>query len=227
MKKSEIVERIKAQNAESPIELEYESGVRKITDPSEKQVNKAFSKICDIWNSTLSSRNFLKHLIQSFLPIEGLHRVVEFSTEDIENNRNRCCILGIKLAGLTELTDKLSEFEAFRKEIESAAETENREVSSKEKTKINRKFFELPVEIQNGTQAVITEKSHKYMSIEAAIALKSFVEKAIEEGDKEIKFTASPKRPKKKFQGQSHKHKVELSNFLDAESLEKLRNLKK
>jgi len=234
MKKSEIIENLKADVIKSPISLNYENGERKIIEPSQVQVNSAFVKLCDIWNSTEQSRNFMKHLIQSFLPLTD-KRIAKFSEKEITDGTNRCCILGLKLAGINDLVDKLTEYQTYRQSIEAKAAAESRKLTEKESKNLLHRFHKLPIEIQNGTQAVSSDKSQKYLSVEANIALNIFVERALEAGDRDVLFTMKPellkehkakskeKRERRQEISKARLHRPTLSAFLDAESVEKLK----
>jgi len=232
MKKSEIVERLKEHVEKNPITLEKKDEERNITDPSEEQINKAYIKICEIWNSTEKSRNFLKHLIQSFLPVNMNNRIAEFTEEEITNDVNRCCILGIKMAGINDISDKLTVYLQEKLKIVSLAAQENREMTDKEVKHLKKIYYALPIEIQHATQGIRSSESKKYLSLEANLALLQFTQDAILNGEKDVEFTVNhksrsnfKKRNTEKFQSPKQKG-FEMASMLDEDTLKKLKGLK-
>lgn len=187
---SNIVERIKSETYTL-----YGGEVKRdpFVDPDEEMTQKALVKICESWNKSEGSRKFIKHLIGSFMT-PGAGEVEQFTEDDKTNGINRCCILGIRVAGTEEIK------ETWQKAMEVAGESE------KKFYWLTRKF---PVEIKNGTAAWSTEKSSKILSREAYTALKHFVDVCKSEGEKEIIEIFKPRQKNKKKKSGNNFHKAE------------------
>ena len=228
MKTSEFVEQLKEKYTETPLTLTYPEGKRTIMDPNEELTGKALIKICEMWNATDGSRNFLKHLIKNFLPINPMSKILTFSEEDIQNNLNRCCILGIKLASVKSITDYWSKFMTEKTAIDGKAMMEKRtELTEQEKRKLEKLKKAMPVEVRNATIAYMADGSSKFMSAEALLALKLFVEECVMGDVKEVVYIINPKPVgKKKFTAEKKTagNTFGLQEFVGEDVLEKLKN---
>lgn len=245
MKISEIVEKLKEEVEKKPIKL-YEEGKRQLNDPDEGTVNKAIIKICELWNRDEKSRGFVKHLINSFIPIDPWNRISNFSEEDKRDGKNRCCVLGIKMAGIAEITEGIAAFSTLKMRLDAKAITENRTTRTKAEMKeLKDAKMKMPVEVRNSTQAFMSDTSSKLISNEALTGLKIFIEHCLLEGEKEINYIITRKRRKfikrdtkpvviqkeqrpvvKKEQRSVKKSTYSLGeNFLDQETVDKLKGL--
>lgn len=210
---SNIVEKIK----ETPIVI-Y-TGDKKRTnlgDPDETLVQKAFAKICEYWNKSENSRKFIKHIISAFYPVKDSQRVESFKEEDTKNDKNRCCILGVKVAGVDEIGKEWM-----------ALGLENLFVKIKDK-KILTKRNSLPVEIRNATFAYSSKKSDKFMSSESALALAYFVDMCLEYGEYDVVDMFIPReRPIKKEKKEKESSTGSLlGSLLNDDVMMKLKGIK-
>lgn len=208
---SNIVEKIKG----TPIVI-Y-SGDNKRTnlgDPDEALVKKAFEKICESWNKSENSRKFVKHIISAFYPIKESQRVESFGEEDVKNDKNRCCILGVKMAGVEQIGKEWLELGL-----------ENLFVRVKDK-KILAKRNALPVEVRNATYAYSSKRSDKFMSGEANLALSMFVKMCLEYGEYDVVEMFMPKEKQPKRKTTQEGIASNLGSLLDEDTMMKLRGIK-
>ena len=215
--------------------------IKNITDIEEKHykdlMNKAFIKICQLWNKDIKSRNFIKHLILNFIPVNEWNKILNFPEKDLKENKNHCCILNIKLIGIRKLSEELAIFKM--KQLRITAEFDD---VKKQKLidEYNSEIKKLPVEIKFKYYAYSGNKSDKYLSKYAITALNNFVNDCIICGEKEIHFLVNKMRfkqaqerfPKNKQLNNSELNKViksstfGLRNIVDNKTLEKLKVLK-
>lgn len=202
--------------------------IKNITDIEEKHskdlMNKAFIKICQLWNKDIKSRNFIKHLILNFIPVNEWNKILNFPEKDLKENKNHCCILNIKLIGIRKLSEELAIFKM--KQLRITAEFDD--------------VKKLPAEIKFKYYAYSGNKSDKYLSKYAIAALNNFINECIICDEKEINFLLNKMRikqaqerfPKNKQLNNSELNKVVksstfgLRNIVDDKTLEKLKVLK-
>lgn len=215
--------------------------IKNITDIEEKHskdlITKAYIKICQLWNKDLKSRNFIKHLILNFIPINEWNKILNFPESELKENKNHCCILNIKLIGIRKLSEELAEFKI--KQMYITAETDN-DKKQKLIDEYNSEIKKLPTEIKFKDYAYFGNKSDKYLSKYALIALKNFISETLLSDEKEINFLLNKMRfkqaqerfPKNKQLNNSELNKVVkastfgLRNIIDDKTLEKLKVLK-
>lgn len=210
-------------------------------------VKHAFIRICDTWNKDEKARKFLKHLIAAYINISQFNRIFNFSEEQISENKNICAIMNFKLAGIQDIAREYSKFIIDKAKIEVAHTTEEKQKAINE---YNEKINNLPSEIRLKRIAYSnTEKSNKFLSQEAYIALiKLFVPEMIL-GDNEMsKFITLLRRKlnnykprynnksykkynKPKFNGsngikQQEKSSNSISTLLSDEQIDKLKSIK-
>ena len=242
MNKSEVVEKLKERYKDTNIKLYTEEEPRKIGQPDEVLTTKAYKQICDMWNVNEKSRGFVKYLIQNFLPIDQFSKVFNYSEEDIKNDKNRCCILRIKLGNIGDMADYFAKVGMSRLRGAVKAQEEGRtRLPKKEYEEIKKLQRETPIEIKNGTVGYLSKDGEKYLSGEALVALQLFVQEALLDGDKEIEFVI---RKHMLRDGQKHVKKEKRLNdtqlnqvtartvygartFMSDETIDKLQELKK
>ena len=215
--------------------------IKNITDIEEKHskdlMNKAFIKICQLWNKDIKSRNFIKHLILNFIPVNEWNKILNFPEKDLKENKNHCCILNIKLIGIRKLSEELAIFKM--KQLRITAEFDD---VKKQKLidEYNSEIKKLPAEIKFKYYAYYGNKSDKYLSKYAITALNNFINECIICDEKEINFLLNKMRikqaqerfPKNKQLNNSELNKVVksstfgLRNIVDDKTLEKLKVLK-
>lgn len=215
--------------------------IKNITDIEEKHskdlITKAYIKICQLWNKDSKSRNFIKHLILNFIPINEWNKILNFPESELKENKNHCCILNIKLIGIRKLSEELAEFKI--KQMYITAETDN-DKKQKLIDEYNSEIKKLPTKIKFKDYAYFGNKSDKYLSKYALIALKNFISETLLSDEKEINFLLNKMRfkqaqerfPKNKQLNNSELNKVVkastfgLRNIIDDKTLEKLKVLK-
>lgn len=231
MKHSEVVEKLLEEFKNSPIKITpSESPIDKLYDPNEELTQKAFLKYCQMWNKDDGSRKFLRHLISSFLPWDSTKKI-----ETVEDGKNKCCILNLSVAGITEISSKWAELAACRKAMDGKEWFENSDkLSSRDSKKLAGIKREMKPEVRNGRFGYYTEGSNKVLCREAGEALVRFVKEAIDRGDGEIYFLAN--REKILKENEKKEKKVKKNNFvpqrkksncLDEATLDKLRKIKR
>lgn len=237
MNNSELVQKLKEQNEKNPIKLYTKDRPQKLGQPNEDQVNRAYQKICELWNKTGGSREFIKHLIRGFLPISTGTMVASFTEEQIKNNINRCCILNIRVAGANNIIKSHDEVKAEEATIEKImVEAGRKERTKEEKKRINKLLNKMPVEVRTGTTAYCSETSEKLLSNAAEWALSLFVNDCIvgKEKEKDIAWIIRAKTreeaglpvKEKKPKQKPIKSTYGMGHFLDEETVKKLKGIK-
>ena len=227
MNTSETTKLIEEKYTKTPLKLVYEGGKRNVYDPDERLTGSAILKYCELWNKDDKSRGFVKHLVRNFLPVNPQKRVITFTKEDTENNKDRCCILGIKLAGVEDIAFGMKKFVDEAARIDAQMEAEGRKERTKDEVKyLNGILATLPVEIRNTTVAYVSSKSDKVLSGEAVTALDIFSKELVEGGDEEMIEATTPrpkKEWKKKKKGGNHQSSgIALGDMLSSDVLKKL-----
>ena len=229
MNTSETIKLIEEKYTKAPLKLVYEGGKRSVYDPDEKLTGKALLKFCELWNKDEKSRGFVKHLVRNFVPSNPQNRVLSFTEEDTKENKDRCCIIGIKLAGTQDIAFGMKKFVDEAARIDSVLEAEGRKERTKEEKKyLNGILQSLPVEIRNTTVAYTNPKSNKTLSGEAVAALEVFVKEMVDAGDAEMieATTPRPKKEWKKKKGGRQGSGIALGDMLSSDVLNKLYGIK-
>lgn len=228
MNTSETSKLIEEKYTKAPLKLVYEGGKRSVYDPDEKLTGKALLKFCELWNKDEKSRGFVKHLVRFFVPSNPQNRVATFTADDTKENKDRCCIIGIKLAGVEDIAFGMKKFVEEAARIDAQLAKEGR----KERTKEEKKYLSgilqaLPVEIRNTTVAYVNPRSDKTLSGEAVAALEVFVKEMVDGGDEEMIEVTTP-RPKKvwnKRKKGGNRQGIALGDMLSSDVLNKLYNI--
>lgn len=221
-KESEIISNLKKEEGNF-ISLYTEDAPRKIGQPDEKLTTKAYNLICDMWNKTEKSRNFLKYLIHEFLPIRNESKVISYTEEDITLDKNRCCVLRTKLAGIEDIMNFFAQIKINPLDTIPADKWE----------KIKKSRRDIPIEVKNSTIGYISKDGNKYLSGEALVALQLFVNDCIKEGEKEISrmfkkknSDSEKKEPKKKEKKVKVKTLFAGDELMDDKSMSILKSIK-
>ena len=131
MEKNQLVDDLLKRNMEEPIIL-YSNGGRGIMEPREDLVNKAYNRICEMWNRDEKARGFVKFLIRAFIPANDKNKI--FTGDNV-----RDCLLGIKVAGVKEI------FETWGKiKIDGLTGEERERVIRKETKNLPAEIFRRP-----------------------------------------------------------------------------------
>lgn len=142
-------------------------------DPHFELIETAYNKISKLWNESQKSRNFIKHLAAAHLPIQQFDRA--FNVSDEQKDKFVCCILGDKLTGIKNSSEALSKLGMTKMMISAHLITEKREATQEEIDKLESERNSIPKEILDCRIGYISEKSDKYLSQEAILALRHFV----------------------------------------------------
>ena len=158
---------------------------KQIWDPRVELIHEAYDKIVIIWNKDQKSRNFIKHLIACFLPIDQWSRAFNLNPEE----ENKCAILGVKLAGMKQISEGLADMGMKKMMIDCHLIGEERKKYTEEELKeIEAIKAKYPDEIQYAQVAYLSDKSDKKLSQEAVLALLNFTQNTILICD-ELNFT--------------------------------------
>lgn len=218
------------------------------TDP--KLCERAFNKLCELWNKNPKSRNFVTHLCAAFTPYNSFNKVLmfdcekklNFDAETIEYPKDfhaeECAILGIKVAGLRRIASEKTKltFKRLSIEMESSADT----LSESQKTRIHQLFKELPIEVRTNSFAYFSDKSDKHISSAAMTALLRFIQEMILRDCPELRYAINKNRiqiinsevPKEKRLNPKQVNKVakastfNITNHLDNGTIAALKGLK-
>lgn len=161
-----------------------------IYEPDKKLTIKAYNNIVQMWNKDQKSRNFLKHIIGAFVPINFFNKILHAPEEQM-----KCAILNIRLTGIGNIAKEITKLSMENMFQGAKAMTENRtERTPEEMKKIQEIKNSIPVECLNGSCAYFSDTSTKFLSIEALIALRYICEELLFSDDKEAHFTINKKR---------------------------------
>jgi hypothetical protein len=157
-------------------------------EPSREFIIRSLNIIKELWNKNNKSRNFIKHLISNFIPINYFNKVSKFETTlDGKINIKKCAILGFKLVSINELILTLKELDPLIKEIKESGD--NSRLSE-----IDEFISKQPIEIKEYSIAYYSPNTDKYLSIHALNALNYFTEQGLLIADKDILFTTTKMR---------------------------------
>lgn len=196
----------------------------------------ALKRICYLWNKDIKSRNFVKHLIANFFPLNSFNKVMNFGNDVISANKNICALTDTKLASIRQITEARASLVLLNAGIEYA---DTEEKKGQAINKYNQKLNTFPEEIINGKFAYGSETSDKFMSIEAMYALTIFVQNFILI-DNEIKFTVNKRKIKLANKGIPKKQRLNnkqineitrantfgMSSHISKDTFNKLKDLK-
>lgn len=138
---------IKVQNSQFPMDS--------------KRIYLAFLKLCKAWNDNEKSRNFVRTLINKFLPFDSNKKVEEFTTDTYD-----AILKNVKLAGMKDIElviNRLSKFVDFDEE------------SNQRIDKINTYAKNQPVEIMRCDFGYWAAGTDKVLCRESIYALQKFV----------------------------------------------------
>lgn len=238
---SEFVEELKNKYKDTNVSLYTKESPRKWGDPDEVMVTKAYNQLCEMWNANEKSRGFVKYLIHNFLPINPMNKMLSYSEEEVNEGKNRCCILKIKLANITDIADYGVKVGMERMIGSAKAYEQGRTRLPKEEwEKIKKLQRETPIEVKTGTVGYVSNDENKYLSNAALVALQLFVNDCLFGGEKEVEFTinkiimnkAQSGVKKEKRLNEKQVNKVLAKNvyktkdMIDDETLSKLKGLK-
>jgi len=184
VKKSELI----AKELENPFSHDFSDLPEKknLFDPNPKLIEKAYKTCSELWVKDDKSRNFLKHIIASFLPHDPFMKMVYKP----ENEIFKCAILGINLTGIKNIAEGVTKIGMKKMFIDAHANIEKRDYSAEETKELNDARNLVPIEIREGSYAIMSETSDKVISREAVVALRIFMERLMwmMEYEKDVKF---------------------------------------
>ena len=202
---------------EEPLVL-YEGRERNPLEPREELVNRAYNKICEMWNRDEKARGFVKFLIRAFIPVNQSNKILDGDVRD--------CLLGIKVAGVKPIAD------AWGKIMLEGMTGKAREKAIREGTK------GLPAEVKFATFGYYSDdkKCDKYISGETYVALNEFVQDMTYDEDEknEVKDIMQQKAwaekkktlPPKKTDEKPKVVRYQVSSMIDDETIKKLKGIK-
>ncbi len=153
-----------------------------------KRIINAMLRLCRLWNANEKSRNYVKKLIQKFLPFDATRKVDEF---DDESEAYDAILNKVKLAGLNDIASKCNIFTRTYAHSNSLidAQKESGDYQSFEnrEDEIREWCLKLPIEILHADFGYYAPNCDKYLCRESVHALKNFVKiSASEVGEQEI-----------------------------------------
>lgn len=195
-KKSDVIENIEnlflnQENSHFDWIDEKNKNPERFYNINKQNVRKALKNICQLYNKDNKSRNFVKHIIGAFYPINSWNKVIDFSDNDKKAKKNKCALTGFYVCGLKEIADLGAKLLLPRAKFEVAETEEQKKQAEKEFNKIMNSFS---AAAKNRTFAYMSDKSDKYLSNDAIIALQIFVEQCIFQDVKDIIFVLNKKR---------------------------------
>lgn len=157
---------------------------------NENLVKSIVDKLNDKYESNeKGGKGLVIHLIKSFLPINPMNRVYEFTEDDDK----LCSLAKIRLCSVKEIIDAARKVGLNEKYIESYDLLCDNEEADTEYVKLIDEYNELATRsnvvyrnIKNKDYAFSSPKSSMVLSTEAIIALEKFTNSRIESGDKFI-----------------------------------------
>jgi hypothetical protein len=199
-------------------------------DPSRELIIKSLEIIKTQWNKDLKSRNFIKHLIGNFIPINLFNKLTTTKYEPDPESSNvkiliaKCAILGIKLIGTDDLIEKMKIIDPIIEKIKVIREIQTPGISDSEEfdkltEELETTINKMPVEFKEYSIAYYSLNSNKHLSIHALYALNYFVEQALFLGDKDVQFTVTKVRlMDNQIVKNSHISKTELNSIAKVSS---------
>lgn len=196
VKKSEIVEnesnfkKIDLKMFEIDFIKRYENIENNINSPNPLTIQKAYDRILVIWNTDEKSRNFLKHLIASFVPFDPYKRLFNLpKLSEKEKTIFKCAITNFNITGIKNIAEDFTKFSMKKMYIDCQCSIDKRtEYTKEEIIELEEIGKTLPLEVKNKQIGVCSDKSNKYLLVETNIALQNFVELAMLNDVDEILF---------------------------------------
>lgn len=161
---------------------------------SKKNFLKALDTLCDSWNKDIKSRNFVKHLIGAFLPVDEFNKVFSFSDEQLKQKQNKCALTGLWVCGIKDVADFGASMLIPRARFDVAQTDEEREEAKKIYQEELNKF---PAAVRNKNICYLSDTSNKFISIDGMQALILFTQECILRDEKEVLFVINKKRIKR------------------------------
>lgn len=177
-------------------------------DINKQNVRKAFRSLCQLYNKDDKSRNFVKHIVGAFYPANPWNKIIGFTETDKEAKKNKCALTGLWVCGLKEIADLSAKLILPCAKFECATTEEEKNQAIKEFNEIKDSFS---AAAKNRTFAYMSDKSNKYLSNDAIIALQIFVEQCIFQDVKDIIFVLNKKRTNHFNKHLSNKNKLSKS----------------
>lgn len=195
-----------------------------IWEPHIPNVQKAFERICTNWNKDEKTRSFIKHLIISHIPINDNNRLTSVN----KVSKPKCAILGFDLNGLTNITEGFVDFSKRKLAIKTNSLVEKRKLNQSEIEEIRVLQSKYDKSILFGSVAYASEKTDKYLSKEALLALHIFCQEMMLESDHICEIITIKRKNQQKLEQKAKQKKFNtplkqsLSDCKGAEKLQKL-----
>lgn len=146
-----------------------------VWDPYPLTVQKAFDRICKLWNKDSKSRGFLKHLIIAHMPVDQGKRLISIE----KGKYPKCAILGFELNGIKNIAEGFAEFSSKKLFITVKATAESRKPTKDEINEIKKLHSQYHKSILYGSVAYASQETDKYLSLESIMALHYFTSEMI------------------------------------------------
>lgn len=145
---------------------------KEIWSPVYEDIAENYSKLAEIWNKDQKARNFIKHLISKFLPINNWNRCFNLP----EGESMTCSLSGKKLTGIKNCSEYLSKIFIYKTIMESKKfiQKVDYEYTEEELSQLNEARNNIPEEIKAGRVAYLSDKSDRKLSQESILALQYF-----------------------------------------------------
>ena len=189
----------------------------------ENLIKNALIKICDLYLEP-KSRNFLKHLVTAFYPINDENLIMTLPREVIDGKQNKCAITGVKVAQIKDIVKyyggNLIDGMTWNNGLEHTP------VNAR-KGQMKKNCPAVPIEVRNATYGYLSGISNKYLSGEAMVALTIFILDCIEDEDNDIsKLIMRPRKIGQEDRTDKHNTNFAMKNLIKEDIIEKLEMIK-
>lgn len=209
-KKSEIIENFLTKFSKDDLSfIDEKNDDQDIFVKINKQnVRKAYKTLCQSYNKDEKSRAFVKHIVGAFYPVNSWNKVMQFPEDILQAKKNKCALTGLYVCGIKEIAELGSKLLLPRAKYDCANNEEEKKQAEEEFNSIVNSF---PAAVKNRIFAYMSDKSDKYLSNDAVIALQLFVQYCILYDIKDIMFVLNRKRFKAFNRDISKKNKLTKS----------------
>ena len=206
-KKSEIVENFLTRFSNDNLDfIDERNNEQDIFVKINKQnVRKTYKQLCQSYNKDEKARAFVKHIVGAFYPVNSWNKIMQFTDDILSAKKNKCALTGLWVCGIKDIAELGSKLLVPRARYDCANTEEEKKQAEEEFNAIVASF---PAAVKNRIFAYFSEKSDKYLSNDAVIALQLFVQDCIFSDVKDIMFVLNKKRFKKFNNSVSNKNKL-------------------
>ena len=209
-KKSEMVEKFLTNFSNNDLDFIDEKNNEQdvFVNINKQNVRKAYIQLCQSFNKDEKARAFVKHIVGAFYPINSWNKVIQFDEYILSARKNKCALTGLWVCGIKDIAKLSSKLLVPRARYECANTDEEKKQAEEEFNTIVASF---PAAVKNRIFAYFSEKSDKYLSNDAVVALQLFVQDCIIYDVKDIIYVLNKKRFKAFNRDISKKNKLTKS----------------